>query len=198
MGAACSTQQSVYQTQPDTVNMKYRSPPVTPSLSQSISSVCYHDEIIEEFCDSIKQANENMAMFYISEYPHIDLTNVKFLHNDTCIHLCVRNKAYNIMEYILQQGYGVKINAKNADGDTALHLAADFDDIKSVKILIKYGMDINITNNNYETALNIANENNYLHISQELVAIKTQFIEVKGRDTPVTKKMVSFANCLLN
>eukprot|EP01083_Nonionella_stella_P293586 998490_1 len=197
MGAACSAHQSVHQTQPDTVNMKSRSSPVTPTLSQSISSVCYHDEIIEEFCDSIKQANEYMVMFYISEYPHLDLTNIKFMYNDTCIHLCVRNKAHNIMEYILQQGYGVKINAKNKDGDTALHLAADFDDIKSVKILIKYGMDINITNNNYETALNIANENNYLDISHELAA-KTQFIQVKGRDTPLTNKMVSFANCLLN
>ena len=53
---------------------------------------------------------------------------------------------------------GLSINEQNADGDTALHIAARCSSEQMIEVLLKSGADVNIKNKKNETPLSIAQE----------------------------------------
>ena len=53
---------------------------------------------------------------------------------------------------------GMSINEQNADGDTALHIAARCSSEPMIEVLLKSGADVNIKNKKNETPLSIAQE----------------------------------------
>ena len=73
------------------------------------------------------------------------------------------------MHFVLHfQIWHNQLNAANADSDTAFHLAARLGDLRSVELLKTYSADATITNDDEETPLTIAEENNFHFIVVEL------------------------------
>lgn len=65
------------------------------------------------------------------------------------------NEYIEAMDYLIQRG--ADINLQTHFGWTALHYAAKYNNIRTVKLLLKYGANVNLrTFNNNETALDIA------------------------------------------
>ena len=115
MGAACDTicsrKESLNQTQPDTESMKIRSNESSESIT-SIQIPLQHEgdsenSLIEEFMQSVIQGNNTMVMFYLSEYPSMNLLDTKFKNNVSCLQLAVQNRRYDIIELILKANASV-------------------------------------------------------------------------------------------
>jgi len=65
-----------------------------------------------------------------------------------------QKKRYDLMEFL--HTYGVKVNAADAQGRTALHVAAANDDVDGVCRLIEWGADVNIRDNKRRTPIHVA------------------------------------------
>ncbi|CAE7796922.1 unnamed protein product, partial [Symbiodinium necroappetens] len=52
--------------------------------------------------------------------------------------------------------YGVKINSADAEGRTALHVAAQYNDVDGICRLIEWGADVNIADNKRRTPIHLA------------------------------------------
>ena len=64
---------------------------------------------------------------------------------------------------------GADVNAQNAYGDTALHIAANAADIRQLKALIAAGADLNLQNRQGQTALMLAAHRHDLNAVQALI-----------------------------
>ncbi len=62
-----------------------------------------------------------------------------------------------------------KINQTDPDGNTPLHYAVSKNNLAIVQMLIDAGADQNIKNNNRETAIDIAQRNNSIEITDLLI-----------------------------
>jgi ankyrin repeat protein len=61
---------------------------------------------------------------------------------------------------------GANITAKDDDGETALHLAAENGCIEACKVLIKHGANVNAMNNKYETPAYKAEKKKHVDIHE--------------------------------
>lgn len=80
-----------------------------------------------------------------------------------------------IVKSMLDHGADVKV--KNADGWTALHMAAELDQLETVKLLVKQGANIHARTNDGQTALDIAKKSDFepaatIRYLQSLMAAK--------------------------
>ena len=89
-----------------------------------------------------------------------------------CTHRFIETKQYSITyiaapETIVNRciAVGMSINEQNADGDTALHIAARCSSEPMIEALLKSGADVNIKNKKNETPLSIAQKERkpYIH-----------------------------------
>lgn len=64
---------------------------------------------------------------------------------------------------------GVDVNARRADGTTALHWAAHWDDIETVSLLVKAGAQIDAADDHGVTALSLAAENASIRLVEALL-----------------------------
>lgn len=62
------------------------------------------------------------------------LLNLRDGVGDSLLHQAVRLKAYNVIENLIDKG--INLEAKNDDGETALALALDLSDIKSIELIL--------------------------------------------------------------
>jgi ankyrin repeat protein len=69
---------------------------------------------------------------------------------------------------------GTPLNAKNNDGDTALHYAASFGHLEIAKVLIAADAQVNIQNEISETALLMAAARGYFEIAKTLITAGAQ------------------------
>jgi len=90
----------------------------------------------------------------------LDVLHVAAIHNNS-------EFLENYINYINTTSWKLNINVTDSEGNSAIHLAVKKDDIRFqevIKVLLNFGADINLKNNNSETPLQIAysNENNNL------------------------------------
>ena len=62
---------------------------------------------ITGFKDAIQKGNDSLVMYYVEEYPELDLFNVAFENGDNALHIAVRNSSYNLIYYLLTNGISV-------------------------------------------------------------------------------------------
>eukprot|EP01084_Bolivina_argentea_P017821 33248_1 len=193
----CSRKASINQTQPNTHRMKSRNnqlltpshsnqssiPPTPDGITRSpnlneqpnikplynyniTNEGNIHQSLRQEFHEAIKDGNDSMVTFYLEDNTSMNLLNTPFSNNDTPLHTAVKYKQYNILEKLLEEGSIV--NTQNRlTGNTSLHIAVNQNDIKSVRLLLKYGANAYINNINEETALSIAQRYKYKDILNE-------------------------------
>ncbi|MCC7038018.1 MAG: ankyrin repeat domain-containing protein, partial [Alphaproteobacteria bacterium] len=88
-----------------------------------------------------------------------------------------------IVKSMLDHGADVKV--KNADGWTALHIAAELDQLETVKMLVKQGANIHARTNDGQTALDIAKKSDLepaatIRYLQSLMAAKPKAPALAG------------------
>eukprot|EP01083_Nonionella_stella_P022870 63210_1 len=134
------------------------------------------ETIISQFKDAIQTGNESLVMYHIEHNTSLNLLDIKFENNDSCLHIAVRNKSYKLIIYLLSEG--VSPNTQNDDGETCIHTATRTREIKCVTLLSKYNADINKKNNNDQTALMIAAENGDEDIIELLSPVTQTLIDI--------------------
>lgn len=77
------------------------------------------------------------------------------------------------------------INAQDADGNTALHIASKVNEADLVTFLIIKGADTEITNNFGETPLHIAVKNDNVDCAKNLIALKANIFAKDAEDNSV-------------
>ena len=85
--------------------------------------------------------------------------NAENNNEETILHLASRalNPNIELVKYLLEnKGIKQKLEAKNKNGWTAMHLAAFYGNLEILAELIKQGADINAKNNDEETILHLA------------------------------------------
>jgi ankyrin repeat protein len=97
-----------------------------------------------------------LIMVLLSIYPAVARKKNKY--GELLLHHVISNYSnsyeYKIIIELLSI-YPEGINKRNKDGNTVLHLACINFNIENVKLLLAYGADYNIVNNNEQTALSI-------------------------------------------
>jgi ankyrin repeat protein len=78
----------------------------------------------------------------------------KTKRGETPFTIVTKTKRYDLMEFL--HLYGVKVNSGDADGMTALHFAAQNDDLDGICRLIEWGADVNIKDNRKRTPIHMA------------------------------------------
>tara|TARA_B100000287_G_scaffold419642_1_gene458113 strand:+ start:454 stop:1350 length:897 start_codon:yes stop_codon:yes gene_type:complete len=74
---------------------------------------------------------------------------------------CIRNLRYNLIEYVkLLLKYGANVNY-TSNGGTALHYAAANNNIEAVQLILKYFPDTRLTDEDGETARDVAEDYGY-------------------------------------
>jgi len=109
------------------------------------------------FREAIQNGNDSLAMYIEEEYPQLELLETVFENGDLSLHVAVQIDDHKLMLYLLTGG--LSPNRPNLNtGDTPLHYVCrgDKDTAKEVAILLKYGADPEIQNNNGQTPLDIA------------------------------------------
>eukprot|EP00486_Rosalina_sp_Unknown_P008283 CAMPEP_0201594162 /NCGR_PEP_ID=MMETSP0190_2-20130828/191558_1 /ASSEMBLY_ACC=CAM_ASM_000263 /TAXON_ID=37353 /ORGANISM="Rosalina sp." /LENGTH=360 /DNA_ID=CAMNT_0048053657 /DNA_START=87 /DNA_END=1166 /DNA_ORIENTATION=+ len=95
------------------------------------------EEIIFGFKKAVESGNDSLVMGLIEEYPSIDLLDYTFENGDNALHVAVRNKAYNLILYLITNG--ISPNEQNdVTLDTPLHTAVAIRDVNIVALLSKY------------------------------------------------------------
>ena len=79
------------------------------------------------------------------------------------LHLAAQGNYPNIIIYLIEK-YGINVNAQDNKGNTALHWAVHMDKKQAVNYLMYYKIDVNLRNNDNETAIDMAIRNNNLYL----------------------------------
>ena len=67
--------------------------------------------------------------------------------------ICIITEYLDIAELLLENSTVNIIDAKDTGGNSPLHMAVEHDSVESVQLLLKFGADVNITNNHGITPL---------------------------------------------
>lgn len=73
---------------------------------------------------------------------------------ESYFNIVTKSKRYDFMEFL--HTYGVRINHQDAEGKTALHVAAANDDVDAVCRLLEWGVDVNLYDHKKRTPLHVA------------------------------------------
>lgn len=94
-------------------------------------------------------------------------------HNITALHMAVFNRSSDMTRLLVSQP-GIKIDAKNDEGETALMTAIRYDRPNTVELLLKAGANPHLANKRGETAIALA--------EQELEKRKALLAKLKAAD----------------
>ena len=94
-------------------------------------------------------------------YPLIKLIGPKPIEKEkknklgqTLLHIAVKNKSYKIVKYLIENGSNIQ--SKDIKNNSILHTAVMGGDLNIIQLILEKNPNMNITNNNKETPLNIA------------------------------------------
>ena len=111
----------------------------------------------------------------VYEYGYLDLfqiflknganPNTRVVNNvnfpESILMYCIRELRYNLIEYVkLLLKYGANVNY-TSNGGTALHYAAANNNIEATRLILKYFPDIRLTDEDGETARDVAEDSGY-------------------------------------
>lgn len=125
----------------------------------------HHDSLEDQLIRVIQDANQNEVKRLIESGAHIDerIFNeiddlISFLYKDSDIYKNIgKIVLYEKVKQTLEQGKD--INIKDKEGLTLLMRAAKYNDVETINVLIKNNVDIDLTYENGDTALDIALHN---------------------------------------
>jgi len=80
-----------------------------------------------------------------------------------------KSKRYDMMEFL--HTYGVKVSSADAEGRTALHVAAANDDVDGICRLLEWGADVNICDNKKRTPIHVAAAGGKAHATMLLLEV---------------------------
>jgi len=80
--------------------------------------------------------------------------SAKTKKGDTPFNIVTRHRNYEMMEFL--HTYGVRVNSADAQGVTALHVAAAGDDVDAVCRLLEWGADVNCRDHRKQTPIHMA------------------------------------------
>ena len=78
-------------------------PPDTPHTKET------KEKAITGFREAIENGNDSLVMYFVEEFPNLDLLQLKFENGNNCLQIAVKNKAYKLIYYLLQNGVSVTI-----------------------------------------------------------------------------------------
>ena len=108
--------------------------------------------------------NNNEIIELLLNHPSINLIDMK----KNLLHYAIIFNNDKIFNSLLKR---LDINYKDDEGNSLLHLAAKYDNIKILKLLLNHGMDVNEVNCNDETPLFVAIKNDSCEVFDNLVDI---------------------------
>ncbi|KAF7592830.1 hypothetical protein BBP40_012365 [Aspergillus hancockii] len=102
------------------------------------------------------------------------------LSGTTMLHLSIQCAEPQVVEYILSSGHDIDINARDRDGNTALHLAAQLGRVTLVRELLnRPSLNDSVINYRGQTALDVARTP---EIFQQLQLARSLFIDSKTQE----------------
>jgi len=116
------------------------------------------------FKRAVMAGNDSLAIWYCTEYPHLNLHQTIFEESsyDSALHIAVEIDNHKLMLYLLTAG--LSPNVQNGFAETPLHTACRHSNrgtIKVIAILLKYSADPLIQNCDGESALDVAQSREY-------------------------------------
>lgn len=120
---------------------------------------------MESYCLTFAEVTKNygnVSEWLIRDIKNDRLSTEKDCRGETILHHCIYEEKYDTIVYLLERGH-VDPNEKNSYGDTALSLMIlfwkrnDFFE-KIVRLMMKYGANPYIKNNNGISSYDLAND----------------------------------------
>lgn len=82
-----------------------------------------------------------------------------WIKNGTALHPNLRNKNFDIVHFLINNGADRDLNVEMDNGDTPLTIAVSIGNKEIIELLLKHGADINVQNR-LKSALHVAAYNN--------------------------------------
>ena len=97
----------------------------------------------------------------------LNTSQLKDYFNRTALHYVIHEHVYDLIPNLISDG--IDIDAQDDNGQSALHSAAEWNDLEAAQILLNFNLNINIMNRYNETPLYIAIRNDNLEIVKLLL-----------------------------
>ena len=114
-------------------------------------SVSFKKAILKIFRNELMEIFNSLANYFCNFKSWIDKENQMLLHD------LIRSRNYALCEKLITDG--IDITTKDSEGNLALHVAAEVNDVDIIKLLIEKKADIKAQNKDKKTALRLAAEN---------------------------------------
>ena len=167
------------------INDLYSWPGMDWMKATALSYACNHNthDFIELLLgngarDDIKDSTGFYAIHWACLKDTDTLAKVKLLVERNVDNIARRNKEqktplmlvkdHDTLEYLLQNG--ARVNDVDNTGQTALYWASYWHRPANISMLLKYGADVNLSNNNGDTPLHIGAKEAYVEIIKVLVS----------------------------
>jgi len=149
--------------------------------SRSVVSMHCTNSVVVAFKNALRSNNDSLVVFYLNEYPLLDLLRIPFEDGDRCLHFTARHKRHKLAEKLLE--HGASPNDSNPmTGDTALHLATSLGDETMVRLLMDHGADPLRENKNQQSPLMIAARIDHRTLGVSKI---TSLLDVDGQCIPL-------------
>ena len=139
----------------------------------------------------------NLAIFTKLMENGADINSSTTSHGLNALHLASQGNYPNIIIYLIEK-YGMNINSQDNKGNSALHWAVYMNSPQAVNYLIYYNIDINLRDNDNDTALDIALRRNNFYLVKKfkddycLLDKKTKESKIKQDKVELNKQKTGF------
>ena len=134
-----------------------------------------HDTLFHAACSSCDIEMVRMVHTYLvkalpEEKDLRDHRSKRNKQGSNCLHLACEWGSLPVAKYLIEMEMGFKINEKNSQGDTPLHICIRYVHLEIFDYLLKKCVDVNSSNELGETPLHIASFNPSLHFAKNIIS----------------------------